>query len=154
MRAPGEAPGSFALEAALDELAEKCGIDPIELRLRNEPETGPVSGLPFAGRNLAACFREGARRFGWADRDSRPGVRREGRWLLGTGTAAASFPAGAAPSTATATAHPTAPSPSGSPRPTSAPGPVPRSPWSPPTRSRCPRSGSGCASATATSARP
>ncbi|MFJ4327444.1 xanthine dehydrogenase family protein molybdopterin-binding subunit [Streptomyces tricolor] len=106
MRAPGEAPGSFALEAALDELAEKCGIDPIELRLRNEPETGPVSGLPFAGRNLAACFREGARRFGWADRDSRPGVRREGRWLLGTGTAAASFPAGAAPSTATATAHP------------------------------------------------
>ncbi|MFF4712876.1 xanthine dehydrogenase family protein molybdopterin-binding subunit [Streptomyces eurythermus] len=106
MRAPGEAPGSFALEAALDELAEKCGIDPIELRLRNEPETGPVSGLPFPGRNLAGCFREGARRFGWADRDSRPGVRREGRWLLGTGTAAASFPAGAAPSTATATAHP------------------------------------------------
>ncbi|POX64555.1 oxidoreductase [Streptomyces sp. Ru62] len=106
MRAPGEAPGSFALEAALDELAEKCGIDPIELRLRNEPDKGPVSGLPFAGRNLAACFREGARRFGWADRDPRPGVRREGRWLLGTGTAAASFPAGAAPSTAAATAHP------------------------------------------------
>ncbi|GHH19120.1 xanthine dehydrogenase family protein molybdopterin-binding subunit [Streptomyces rubradiris] len=106
MRAPGEAPGSFALESALDELAEKCGIDPIELRLRNEPETGPVSGLPFAGRNVADCFREGARRFGWADRDSRPGVRREGRWLLGTGTAAASFPAGSAPSTASATAHP------------------------------------------------
>jgi xanthine dehydrogenase YagR molybdenum-binding subunit len=106
MRAPGEAPGSFALEAALDELAEKCGIDPIELRLRNEPDKGPVSGLPFAGRNLAACFREGARRFGWADRDPRPGLRRDGRWLLGTGTAAASFPSGAAPSTATATAHP------------------------------------------------
>lgn len=106
MRAPGEAPGSFAVEAALDELAEKCGIDPIELRLRNEPERGPVSGLPFAGRNLAACFREGARRFGWADRDPRPGVRREGRWLLGTGTAAASFPAGALPSTAAVTAEP------------------------------------------------
>ncbi|GHE08404.1 xanthine dehydrogenase family protein molybdopterin-binding subunit [Streptomyces alanosinicus] len=106
MRAPGEAPGSFALEAALDELAEKCGLDPIELRLRNEPDKGPVSGLPFAGRNLPACFREGARRFGWADRDPRPGVRRDGRWLLGTGTAAASFHAGAAPSTATATAHP------------------------------------------------
>ncbi|MFE3636687.1 xanthine dehydrogenase family protein molybdopterin-binding subunit [Streptomyces sp. NPDC059168] len=106
MRAPGEAPGSFALEAALDELAEKCGIDPIELRLRNEPERGPVSGLPFAGRNLRACFQEGARRFGWADRDPRPGGRRDGRWLLGTGTAAASFGAGAAPSTATATAHP------------------------------------------------
>ncbi|KES08203.1 oxidoreductase [Streptomyces toyocaensis] len=106
MRAPGEAPGSFAMEAALDELAEKCGLDPIELRLRNEPERGPVSGLEFAGRNLAACFREGARRFGWADRDPRPGVRREGRWLLGTGTAAASFPVGALPSTAAVTAEP------------------------------------------------
>ncbi|MFG2515846.1 xanthine dehydrogenase family protein molybdopterin-binding subunit [Streptomyces sp. NPDC048584] len=105
MRGPGEAPGSFALEAALDELAERCGIDPIELRLRNDPERGPVSGLPFAGRNLAACFREGARRFGWAGRDPRPGTRREGRWLLGTGTAAASFPAGALPSTASVTAE-------------------------------------------------
>ncbi|MEU5539840.1 xanthine dehydrogenase family protein molybdopterin-binding subunit, partial [Streptomyces sp. NPDC020362] len=106
MRGPGEAPGSFALEAALDELAEKCGIDPIELRLRNEPDNGPVSGLPFAGRHLPACFHEGARRFGWADRDPRPGLRRDGRWLLGTGTAAASFHAGAGPSTATVTAHP------------------------------------------------
>lgn len=105
MRAPGEAPGSFAIESALDELAERCGVDPIELRLRNEPETGPVSGLPFSSRNLSACFREGARRFGWADRDPRPGVRRDGRWLLGTGTAAASFGAGARPSTALATAE-------------------------------------------------
>ncbi|WP_458077350.1 xanthine dehydrogenase family protein molybdopterin-binding subunit [Streptomyces sp. EMB26] len=106
MRAPGEAPGSFALECALDELAGKCGVDPIELRLRNEPETGPVSGLPFAGRNVAACFREGARRFGWDARDPRPGVRRDGRWLVGTGTAAASFPAGTLPSTAAVTAEP------------------------------------------------
>ncbi|MET8894193.1 xanthine dehydrogenase family protein molybdopterin-binding subunit [Streptomyces albogriseolus] len=105
MRAPGEAPGSFALECALDELAEKCGVDPVELRLRNEPEAGPVSGLPFAGRKVAACFREGARRFGWDARDPRPGVRRDGRWLLGTGTAAASFPAGTLPSTAAVTAE-------------------------------------------------
>ncbi|MFK4149979.1 xanthine dehydrogenase family protein molybdopterin-binding subunit [Streptomyces sp. NPDC004065] len=105
MRAPGEAPGSFALESALDELAVACGIDPIELRLRNEPAHGPVSGLPFSSRNLAACFHEGARRFGWARRDPRPGVRRDGRWLLGTGTAAASFGAGAAPSTAVLTAE-------------------------------------------------
>jgi xanthine dehydrogenase YagR molybdenum-binding subunit len=105
MRAPGEAPGSFALESAVDELAERLGIDPIELRARNEPERGPVSGLPFAGRNLHACFREGARRFGWAGRDPRPGLRRDGRWLLGTGTAAASFGAGAAPSTAAVTAE-------------------------------------------------
>ncbi|MFF7920745.1 xanthine dehydrogenase family protein molybdopterin-binding subunit [Streptomyces mirabilis] len=106
MRAPGEAPGSFALESALDELAEKCGLDPIALRARNEPAVGPVSGLPFSGRNLLACFEEGARRFGWADRDPRPGVRREGRWLLGTGTAASTFPVLSAPSTAAVTAEP------------------------------------------------
>ncbi|MFE9880640.1 xanthine dehydrogenase family protein molybdopterin-binding subunit [Streptomyces sp. NPDC005784] len=105
MRAPGEAPGSFALESAVDELAEKCGIDPIALRLRNEPSVGPLSGLPFGGRNLRGCFEEGARRFGWADRDARPGVRREGRWLLGTGTAAAAFPTLSAPSTAAVTAE-------------------------------------------------
>ncbi|WNI20750.1 xanthine dehydrogenase family protein molybdopterin-binding subunit [Streptomyces sp. ITFR-16] len=106
MRAPGEAPGSFALESAMDELAEKCGLDPVELRKRNEPGAGPVSGLPFSGRNLLACFEEGARRFGWAGRDPRPGVRREGRWLLGTGVAAASFPAGVGASTAAVTAEP------------------------------------------------
>ncbi|MEU3204636.1 xanthine dehydrogenase family protein molybdopterin-binding subunit [Streptomyces cyaneofuscatus] len=104
MRAPGEAPGSFAIESALDELAVRAGLDPVELRLRNEPEVGPVSGLPFSTHNLAACLREGARRFGWADRDPRPGSRRDGRWLLGTGTAAASFGAGAMPSTALVTA--------------------------------------------------
>lgn len=106
MRAPGEAPGSFAVECALDELAEQLGMDPIELRIRNEPVVGPVSGVPFGSRNLAACFRAGARRFGWAERDPRPGVRREGRWLLGTGTAASTFPSGTAPSTAAVTAEP------------------------------------------------
>lgn len=105
MRAPGEAPGSFALESALDELAEKCGLDPIALRVRNEPAVGPVSGLPFSSRNLLACFDEGARRFGWADRDPRPGVRRDGRWLLGTGMAAATFHVGIGPSTAAVTAE-------------------------------------------------
>ncbi|MFI1198298.1 xanthine dehydrogenase family protein molybdopterin-binding subunit [Streptomyces sp. BHT-5-2] len=105
MRAPGEAPGSFALECAMDELAEKCGIDPIALRARNEPTVGPVSGLPYSSRRLLACFEEGARRFGWNERDPRPGVRRDGRWLLGTGTAAASFPTLAGPSTAAVTAE-------------------------------------------------
>ncbi|MGW1712616.1 xanthine dehydrogenase family protein molybdopterin-binding subunit [Streptomyces sp. NPDC002156] len=105
VRAPGEAPGSFALESAIDELAEKCEIDPIELRARNEPERGPVSGLPFAGHRLPDCFREGARRFGWAERDPRPGLQRDGRWLLGTGTAAASFIVLAMPSTAAVTAE-------------------------------------------------
>ncbi|OKK23348.1 oxidoreductase [Streptomyces sp. CB02488] len=106
MRAPGEAPGSFAVESALDELAEKCGVDPIALRVRNETSVGPVSGLPFSSRNVVACFEEGARRFGWADRDPRPGVRREGRWLIGTGTAAATYPSGVSPSTAAVTAEP------------------------------------------------
>lgn len=106
MRAPGEAPGSFAVESAVDELAEKCGLDPIELRARNQPGAGPVSGLPFSNRNLLACFEEGARRFGWAGRDPRPGLRSEGRWLVGTGMAAASFPAGVGPSTAAVTAEP------------------------------------------------
>lgn len=105
VRAPGEAPGSFALESALDELAEKCGLDPIALRARNEPEAGPVSGLPYSTRRVIDCFEEGARRFGWADRDPRPGLRREGRWLLGTGTAAATFPSNAMPSTAAVTAE-------------------------------------------------
>ncbi|MEV0112613.1 xanthine dehydrogenase family protein molybdopterin-binding subunit [Streptomyces sp. NPDC050844] len=105
MRAPGEAPGSFALESAIDELAERTGLDPIALRARNEPDVGPVSGLPFGSRNLVSCFEEGARRFGWADRDPRPGLRREGRWLIGTGTAAATFPVIAMPSTAAVTAE-------------------------------------------------
>ncbi|MBO8193405.1 xanthine dehydrogenase family protein molybdopterin-binding subunit [Streptomyces oryzae] len=105
MRAPGEAPGSFAVESALDELAERLGMDPIALRARNEPAVGPLSGLPFSSRNLLGCFEEGARRFGWAERDPRPRMRREGRWLLGTGTAAATYPSGAAPSTASVTAE-------------------------------------------------
>jgi xanthine dehydrogenase YagR molybdenum-binding subunit len=105
MRGPGATPGSFALESAVDELAERLGMDPLELRLRNEPTVGPVTGLPFAGRNLVACLREGARRFGWADRDHRPGVRREGRLLVGTGLATTAFINGAFPSSASITAE-------------------------------------------------
>jgi xanthine dehydrogenase YagR molybdenum-binding subunit len=86
----------------MDELASACGIDPVELRLRNEPSVDPESGLPFSSRNLAACLREGAARFGWSGRDPRPGVRREGRWLVGTGVAASTYPARAAPSSASA----------------------------------------------------
>jgi xanthine dehydrogenase YagR molybdenum-binding subunit len=105
MRAPGEAPGMFALESAMDELAIAAGIDPIELRVRNEPETEPESGLPFSSRNLLACLREGARRFGWESRDPEPGIRLHGRWLAGTGVAASTYPSRRLPSTATATAE-------------------------------------------------
>jgi xanthine dehydrogenase YagR molybdenum-binding subunit len=106
MRAPGEAPGSFALESAMDELAEASGIDPIELRARNEPTVEPASGRGFGSRDLLGCYREGARLFGWADRDPRPGSTRDGRWLIGTGVASATYPARNVPSTASVTAEP------------------------------------------------
>jgi xanthine dehydrogenase YagR molybdenum-binding subunit len=89
VRAPGEAIGSFAVEGAMDELAELLGLDPIELRLRNEPEMDPLSGKPFSTRRLSDCYREGARRFGWPERLPAPGSRREGAWLIGIGMAAA-----------------------------------------------------------------
>jgi xanthine dehydrogenase YagR molybdenum-binding subunit len=106
MRAPGETPGSFALESALDELAIACGVDPVELRVRNEPAAEPGTGRPFGSRDLIGCLREGARRFDWAGRDPRPGTRRDGRWLLGTGVGAATYPARNMFSTATVTAEP------------------------------------------------
>ncbi|MFR9780485.1 molybdopterin cofactor-binding domain-containing protein [Micromonospora sp. MS34] len=106
MRAPGECPGAYALESALDELATACRVDPVELRVRNDISVDPDSGHPFSTRNLVACLREGARRFGWADRDPAPGARRDGRWLVGTGVAGSSYPARSRPAAATATAAP------------------------------------------------
>lgn len=88
-RAPGEAVGMLALEGAMDELAEKLGLDPIELRLRNEPAIDPERNVPYSTRQLAACMREGAERFGWVRRNPMPGKLREGRWLIGMGMAAA-----------------------------------------------------------------
>ncbi len=89
---PGVCPGMFGPEVALDELAERLGLDPIELRVRNEPGTDPDTGKPFSSRNLVGCLREGAARFGWAGRDRAPGVRRSGDWLVGTGVAASTYP--------------------------------------------------------------
>ncbi|QDX27328.1 xanthine dehydrogenase family protein molybdopterin-binding subunit [Sphingomonas suaedae] len=89
MRAPGEAPGHLALEVAMDELAEQLGIDPIELRIRNEPDMVP--GDPkkrFSDRHLTRCLREGADRFGWSKRNPKAGATRDGRWLVGMGVAA------------------------------------------------------------------
>jgi xanthine dehydrogenase YagR molybdenum-binding subunit len=89
MRAPGEAPGLLAVESAMDELADALGMDPIELRIRNEPTLDPERGVPFADRRLVDCMREGARRFGWERRPTRPASLREGRSLVGYGMAAA-----------------------------------------------------------------
>jgi xanthine dehydrogenase YagR molybdenum-binding subunit len=92
MRAPGECPGMFGPEVAMDELAEALGMDPVELRIRNEPDVDPETGLPFSSRNLVACLREGAARFGWADRDPRPRRRERDGWLVGTGVASSVYP--------------------------------------------------------------
>jgi len=91
MRAPGEAVGSFALECAMDELAEAIGIDPVELRIRNEPDKDPMKGTPFSQRSVVDCWRVGSERFGW-DRRPQPGTRREGEWQVGLGCAMAGFP--------------------------------------------------------------
>jgi xanthine dehydrogenase YagR molybdenum-binding subunit len=105
MRAPGECPGMYALESAIDELAVACGIDPVALRIRNEPDADPETGEPFSSRGLVQCLREGAERFGWSGRDPTPGARRDGRWLYGTGVAASTYPARRRPSQAIARAE-------------------------------------------------
>jgi xanthine dehydrogenase YagR molybdenum-binding subunit len=89
MRAPGEAVGLLALECAMDELADKLQLDPIELRIRNEPTETPETHLPYSTRMLVPCMREGAARFGWSQRNPKPGQVRDGRWLVGMGMAAA-----------------------------------------------------------------
>lgn len=94
MRAPLEYPVNFAQESALDELAVALRMDPVELRLRNEPDRDPVSGVPYSSRSLAACFRRGAEMFGWERRTAKPGsMRSNDGSLLGWGCAAAWYPA-------------------------------------------------------------
>ncbi|MGK5544627.1 xanthine dehydrogenase family protein molybdopterin-binding subunit [Streptomyces sp. URMC 127] len=102
MRAPGEAPGMYALECAMDELAYASGVDPVELRVRNDTATEPDSGKPYSSRHLVECLREGARRFGWERRDPRPRSRAEGRLLVGTGVASSYYPVYVMPSSAEA----------------------------------------------------
>ncbi len=92
MRAPGEAVGTFALECGIDELAVELGMDPIELRLLNEPEKDPTDGSEFSSRHIAEAWRAGAERFGWKERNPVPGSRREGEWLIGLGCATATYP--------------------------------------------------------------
>jgi xanthine dehydrogenase YagR molybdenum-binding subunit len=90
MRAPGEAPGMMALEVAVDEIAEKLGMDPIEFRILNDTQVDPEKPKrPFSQRQLIECLRTGSQRFGWSQRNAKPGQRREGAWLLGIGVAAA-----------------------------------------------------------------
>jgi xanthine dehydrogenase YagR molybdenum-binding subunit len=89
MRAPGEAVGMLALESAMDELAHKAGIDPVELRLRNIPDVHPETGKKFSSRRFADCMTTGAKRFGWDQRATTPATQRDGDWFVGMGMAAA-----------------------------------------------------------------
>lgn len=100
MRAPGESPGMFAFESAMDELAYALKLDPIELRLRNEPERDPEKNLPWSSRSLVESFRQGAKNFGWKQRNPEPRSMRDGRYLIGMGTATATYPTNRMPSSA------------------------------------------------------
>jgi xanthine dehydrogenase YagR molybdenum-binding subunit len=103
MRAPGESIGSFALESAVDELAYRLGLDPIELRMRNEPDRDPLGGKLFARRGLRDAYARGASRFRWQERTPEPGSMRDGRWLVGMGVATAYHPAWLMPANVTVT---------------------------------------------------
>lgn len=100
MRAPGEMPGMYAHEVAMDELAVACGVDPVEVRLRNEPDLDPETGKPFNDRRLPDCLRRGAERFGWDSRPAAPRSRLDGDWWIGTGVASATYPASRMPGNA------------------------------------------------------
>ncbi|HEX9323785.1 MAG TPA: molybdopterin cofactor-binding domain-containing protein, partial [Xanthobacteraceae bacterium] len=102
MRAPGEVSGIFALESAIDELAVALKVDPIDLRLRNEPEQDEFKRLPFSSRSTRECYRIAAQRFGWSRRNGEPRSMRDGRWLIGWGMASAIYPMNFAPSSAMA----------------------------------------------------
>ena len=93
MRAPGESIGTFALESAVDELAYDLGMDPVALRVRNDPERDPAKGTEFSSRHFKEAFALGAEKFGWQQRPARPGSLRDGKWLIGQGVASAFYPA-------------------------------------------------------------
>lgn len=92
-RAPGECPGTYAAEVAMDELAVACEVDPIELRVRNDPEVDPETGNPWSGRHLVDCLRLGAERFGWSAHNPTPAQQVSGEWYVGLGVASATYPA-------------------------------------------------------------
>ncbi len=92
MRAPGESIGTFALESAMDELAHKLRMDPIELRRINEPGKDPTRDAEFSSRNLTEAYRRGAEKFGWHARNPEPRSQRDGKWLVGQGVATAYYP--------------------------------------------------------------
>jgi xanthine dehydrogenase YagR molybdenum-binding subunit len=105
-RAPGEATGTFALESAIDELAHRLGIDPIELRRRNEPSMDEDKQLPWSSRRLLECYESGAKAFNWSARTAQPRSMRQGSDLVGLGMAAATYPANRSAASASARVTP------------------------------------------------
>jgi xanthine dehydrogenase YagR molybdenum-binding subunit len=105
-RAPGEAPGTFALEVAMDELAAKLKLDPVELRLRNYAERDEDKDLPWSSKSLRECYAKGAERFGWARRSAEPRSMSDGDHLIGWGMATSVYPARRSPASAMARAYP------------------------------------------------
>jgi xanthine dehydrogenase YagR molybdenum-binding subunit len=105
MRAPGENPGQFAIESALDELAWLAGIDPVELRLRNHAERNAADNLPFSSKHLRECYEMGRDRIGWSDRAATARSMRDGRYLIGYGMATATYPGYRMPGAAAVRLH-------------------------------------------------
>lgn len=99
-RGPGKSTGSFALECAMDELAHELNMDPIELRLKNEPERDPTTGKPWSSRATVQCLKEGAKAFGWEKRKPQPRQNEQGDYLIGHGVACGTYPAHQRPSSA------------------------------------------------------
>lgn len=99
-RGPGKSTGSFALESAMDELAYKLGMDPIELRLKNEPERDPSNGKPWSSRTTVQCLQAGAKAFGWEKRRAEPRQNQQGNYLIGYGVACGTYPAHQRPTSA------------------------------------------------------
>lgn len=103
MRAPGEAPGTFALECAMDELAHELNMDPVQLRLVNYAETDEQKKKPYSSKNLKECYERGAAAIGWSNRSSKPGTQKEGKYLVGYGMATGTYPANRSPASAKVT---------------------------------------------------
>ena len=105
MRAPGESIGTFALESAMDELSYELGIDPVELRLRNDPEKDPAKGTPFSSRHFKEAYQLGVDKFEWRKRPAGIRATRDGDWLIGQGVATAFYPAYRFPAAAKVRIH-------------------------------------------------
>jgi xanthine dehydrogenase YagR molybdenum-binding subunit len=105
MRAPGENPGMYALESAMDELAYAVNVDPVQLRVLNHADVDPTSGKPWSSKSIKECYAQAAERFGWSRRNPQPGSMRDGRLLVGLGMASSTYPTHRMPASARAVMH-------------------------------------------------